>query len=208
MGNRMKRDAHEGNTQNVSREREFFIDNLLVRIHLIIVVFRWTGLAPWAFELPFPGSLTFTFLHFQTQEKRDPSSAVVNLARNLTPKPQTPTPNYRSAGVYDLGGRSKVQGNTPIVSIFRIQSSSFPPFEPFFPEAGPSRTRFSQAAFPNAGEARPIIGGGQPRGQPSGLEPYAIICPHSYSLIPKTYRLSFTNAWCMHPFIIKVRALI
>ena len=43
-------------------EREFFIDNLLVRIHFIIVVIRWTGLAPWEFELPFPGSLTSTFL--------------------------------------------------------------------------------------------------------------------------------------------------
>ena len=36
-------------------EREFFIANLLVRIHFIIVVIRWTGLAPWAFEFPFPG---------------------------------------------------------------------------------------------------------------------------------------------------------
>ena len=35
------------------RKREFFIDNLLV---------RWTGLAPWEFEFPFPGSLTSTFL--------------------------------------------------------------------------------------------------------------------------------------------------
>ena len=40
-------------------EREFLIDNLLVRIHFIIVMIRWTGLAPWEFELPFPGS---TFL--------------------------------------------------------------------------------------------------------------------------------------------------
>jgi len=39
-------------------EREFFIDNLLVRIHLIIVMIRWTGLAPWEFEFPFPGSRT------------------------------------------------------------------------------------------------------------------------------------------------------
>ena len=38
-------------------EREFFIDNLLVRIHFIIVTIRWTGLAPWEFEFPFPGSL-------------------------------------------------------------------------------------------------------------------------------------------------------
>ena len=38
------------------------IDNLLVRIHFIIVKFRWTGLAPWEFEFPFPGSLTSAFL--------------------------------------------------------------------------------------------------------------------------------------------------
>jgi len=36
-------------------EREFFIDNLLIRIHFIIVMIRWTG-------LDFPGSLTSTFL--------------------------------------------------------------------------------------------------------------------------------------------------
>ena len=46
----------------VPREREFFIDNLLVRIHYIIVMMKWTGLAPWEYEFPFPGSLTSTFL--------------------------------------------------------------------------------------------------------------------------------------------------
>jgi len=46
-------------------EREFFIDNLLVRIHFIIMMIRWTGLAPWKFEFPFPGSLTSTFLGSQ-----------------------------------------------------------------------------------------------------------------------------------------------
>ena len=40
-------------------EREFFIDNLLVRIHRC---FWWTGLAPWEFEFPFPGILISTFL--------------------------------------------------------------------------------------------------------------------------------------------------
>ena len=45
-----------------TREREFFIDNLLVRIHYIIVMFRWTGLAPWELEFPFSGSRTSTFL--------------------------------------------------------------------------------------------------------------------------------------------------
>ena len=43
-------------------EREFFIDNLLVRIHYIIVMIKWTGLAPREFEFPFPDSLTSTFL--------------------------------------------------------------------------------------------------------------------------------------------------
>ena len=34
------------------------VDNLLVRIHFIIVMIRWTGQV----ESPFPGSLTSTFL--------------------------------------------------------------------------------------------------------------------------------------------------
>ena len=38
------------------------VDNLLVRIHFIMVMIRWTGLAPWGFEFSFPGSLTSTFL--------------------------------------------------------------------------------------------------------------------------------------------------
>ena len=39
----------------------FFIDNLLVRNHFIILMIRWTGLASWEFEFPCPGSLTSTF---------------------------------------------------------------------------------------------------------------------------------------------------
>jgi len=38
--------------QRPLRTREFFIDNPLVRIHFIIVMIRWTGLAPWEFEFP------------------------------------------------------------------------------------------------------------------------------------------------------------
>jgi len=44
------------------REREFFIDNLLVRMLFIIVMIRWTGLAPWEFEFQFPCCLISTFL--------------------------------------------------------------------------------------------------------------------------------------------------
>ena len=43
-------------------KRDFFIDNLLVRIRFVIVMMTWTGLAPGEFEFPFPGSLTSTFL--------------------------------------------------------------------------------------------------------------------------------------------------
>jgi len=43
-------------------KREFFIDNLLVRIRFIVVMIMWTGLAPYEFEFPIPGSLTSTFL--------------------------------------------------------------------------------------------------------------------------------------------------
>ena len=45
-----------------TREREFFIDKLLVQIHFIRVMIRWSGLAPWEFEFSFPGSRTSTFL--------------------------------------------------------------------------------------------------------------------------------------------------
>ena len=38
---------HINQTRRISAEREFFIDNLLVRIHFIIEMIRWTGLAPW-----------------------------------------------------------------------------------------------------------------------------------------------------------------
>ena len=43
-------------------ERDFFIDNLLVRIHVFIEIIWWTGLTPWDFEFPSPGSLISTFL--------------------------------------------------------------------------------------------------------------------------------------------------
>ena len=43
-------------------EGELYIDNLLARIHFVIVMISRTGLPPWQFEFPFPGSLTSTFL--------------------------------------------------------------------------------------------------------------------------------------------------
>jgi hypothetical protein len=37
---------HHRHQHHLQIEREWFIDNLLVRIHSIIVMIRWTGLAP------------------------------------------------------------------------------------------------------------------------------------------------------------------
>ena len=62
FGRRASLRGLERTPQPPEREREFFIDNLLVRIHCIIVMIGWTGLAPWESELSFPGSLTSTFL--------------------------------------------------------------------------------------------------------------------------------------------------
>ena len=42
--------THTKWTTHTRIEREFFIDNLLVRIHFIIEMIWWTGLAPWEFE--------------------------------------------------------------------------------------------------------------------------------------------------------------
>ena len=46
-------------------KREFFVDNLLVQIHLVIVMIRWTGLVPSEVEFPLPGSLTVLPLTLQ-----------------------------------------------------------------------------------------------------------------------------------------------
>ena len=40
----------EAKTATIHAERQFVIDNLVVRIHFINVMIRWTGLAPWEFE--------------------------------------------------------------------------------------------------------------------------------------------------------------
>ena len=62
LSNRAARGRVQHVEEHLRSEREFFIDNLLVQIHFIIAMIRWTGLAPWELEFPFPGSLTSTFL--------------------------------------------------------------------------------------------------------------------------------------------------
>ena len=77
-------------SERVRKERELFIDNLMVRIHFIIVM-MWTGLAPWEFELPFPGSLTSTLPHLRRRGSRG-SERVRN--------PPRPAPNLSGVWVH------------------------------------------------------------------------------------------------------------
>ena len=53
-------------SQPVQDREDFFLDNLLVRIHI-----WWTGLAPWEFEFPFTGSLTSTFLRQSNHQRHE-----------------------------------------------------------------------------------------------------------------------------------------
>ena len=98
--------AHAYLVPSAEREREFVIDNLLVRIHLIIAMIRWTGLAPWEFEFPFPGSLTSTLregygtraprphpLNFIFSIPNTESQTPNTKHQTLSPKPQALIPN-------------------------------------------------------------------------------------------------------------------
>jgi len=67
-------------------ERVFFIDKLLARIHFIFAMIRWTGLAPWKFEFPIPGSLTSAFL----------ASLITHKGKSIGP--------YGRQGRRDIGG--------------------------------------------------------------------------------------------------------
>ena len=47
VGNTVGSYAQPGSRPEAHLERECFIDSLLVRIHFLIVMVSWTGLAPW-----------------------------------------------------------------------------------------------------------------------------------------------------------------
>ena len=51
-------------------KKKFFVDNQLVRIHFIIEMTCWTGVAPWDFEFPFSGSPISTFLVYKSKHDK------------------------------------------------------------------------------------------------------------------------------------------
>jgi len=76
-----------------SSEREFFVDNLLVRIHFIMVMIRWTGLAPWDFEFLFPGrGCCWCFCKCACIESREATSLGVFLWARYPCKPRLLSP--------------------------------------------------------------------------------------------------------------------
>jgi len=81
-----------------TREGDFFIENLLVRIRFIIEMIRWTGLAPWGFEFPFPGSLLSTFLGIRQY------SAGISATLRVFREPETkPGRNDAAGSALDMG---------------------------------------------------------------------------------------------------------
>ena len=86
----------------IVRERKFCIENLLVRVHFIIEMIRWTGLAPWEFEFPLPGSLISTF-RTPNQSLITPLQGYLAHKKTLTP-PKTPQGPSAKAYGRVLGG--------------------------------------------------------------------------------------------------------
>jgi len=85
--------------------RERVLYTVLVRIHLMIVMFRWTGLAPWVFEFPFPGSLTSTFLgHPSTLNPFPPHPTPYNHKNVQGPHPPLRRPDRWSPLKNKIGG--------------------------------------------------------------------------------------------------------
>ena len=93
-----------------ARVKELFLDNLLVRIHLTIVMIRWTGLAPWVCEFPFPGSLisTFLVLIFSSAVR---GGAVVRLQAALSA--QIPTLRESRLSIYLVEGAAALDASIP-----------------------------------------------------------------------------------------------
>jgi len=109
------------------REREFFIDNLLARNHFIIVMIRWTGLAPWEFEFPFPGSLTSTFLADQIKPHGHGAAVSHHVARKQRPL-VTPDPgNLQPSLFFVITPNPKPQTATPKPQTQNPQPSTLNP---------------------------------------------------------------------------------
>ena len=113
-----------------SLERELFIGNLLVRIHFIIVMIRWTGLAPWEFEFSFPGSLTSNILTINAQRRllQAPGgvrgSGVKKLSQVITASPAPSGLHDNRSRVLSATGYESSQGVKKLSQVMVPSSSS------------------------------------------------------------------------------------
>ena len=94
------------------RERVFIIDVLLVRIHLIIVMIWWTGLAPWEHEFPVPGSLISTSIRIAggVWRMREPRETLVSAPHR---QPHLSNPKTQA----DPNSQTLAQRQTPTLKL-------------------------------------------------------------------------------------------
>ena len=86
------------------REREFVIDDQLVRIHSITRMIQRTSLAPWVCEFTFSGSIRSIFPRLPPETPPKPEEQ--NPKPKLKPEAQNPKPktlNSKPRPVHELG---------------------------------------------------------------------------------------------------------
>ena len=121
------------------RERELFIDNLLVRIHLIFEMIWRTGLAPWEFDLSCPGSLISTCICLP----------MICVTRHASHSPSHAHFHFPSPSHFDactLEGDSHLASPSPSLfpspspspSLSPFHFSSLHPSPSYFPSPSPS----------------------------------------------------------------------
>jgi len=80
------------------RERELFIDNLLVQIHFIIDTIWWTGLAPWDLKSHLQGILHRVGVLISFDAKGRGLRKVVAIPPPALPRLHTPHPSRQING--------------------------------------------------------------------------------------------------------------
>ena len=104
-----------------STEREFFIDTLLVWIHVIIAMIWWTGLARWEFEFPF-SAIPYVGLRGLGE-----ASYLLPISPHLSGKPPALVQSQHASGHQIECGCA-----TSLKVVHRVSSSRLGPADPSF----------------------------------------------------------------------------
>ena len=120
-------------------ERELLIENLLVRIHSIIEMIWWTGLAQWKFEFPFPGSLAFAFLSNGDflHPNRNPKPKTRNPYHPIrNPNPETRNPEPETWSLEPDTRNPELEARNPKPGTRYRKSGTWKPKSEFYSHAG------------------------------------------------------------------------